>query len=497
MRRTTFVHHTLSLLLAAAAIAFVAPSAGSEAASRVDLGALKSAVNAQVSAARRVAPAMGIHVVEASSGREVYGYNSSTKRILASNTKLFTSAAALDVLGPGFFFETPLYLRGKVKDGVLHGDLAVVGGGDPNISGRHWQGDSYAVFRQWAQALRARGVRRISGHVILATGLFDLQLVHPDWPEDQLDRWYEAPVAALSFNDNCVLVKVEPYGSDARVRLVPELPIFEVDDGVALTSNPRQEYVRIGRPTLGSDWQTLHTFQANGRIHRGTEFVDKWVTVADPAAYFGTALRQALWEEGITTEGVVKEVKAIQGPEWQRVATHRSDLLTTLEIVNKRSQNFFSEQVLKLLGARRCDDGSWAGGVRAVRESLTALGIDPAAYELADGSGMARGNLATPQLVTDLLRRMHRHRWNTEFVRTLPYSGEVDLRWERRLSKPPYRGNVLAKTGSLSGVSTLSGYAKGRSGTVYAFSILMNRTSANWQAQNAQDAILRALIDKG
>ena len=187
----------------------------------------------------------------------------------------------------------------------------------------------------------------------------------------------------------------------------------------------------------------------------------------------------------------------MKGPEWQHVATHRSDLLTTLEIVNKRSQNFYSEQVLKLLGARRCGDGSWAGGIRAMRESLTALGLDPAAYDLADGSGMSRNNLATPRLVTDLLRRMHHHRWSTEYVRTLPYSGELDLRWERRLAKSPYRGNVLAKTGSLSGVSTLSGYAKGTSGTVYAFAILMNRTSANWRAQNAQDAILRALIDHG
>ena len=483
----------LTVLLLSMAV----PQAESEPAARPDLASLKSAINAQVSAARQGASAMGVHVVEVSSGRDVYGYNPATKRILASNTKLFSSAAALDILGPGYFFETPLYLRGETKDGVLHGDLAVVGGGDPNISGRHWQGDSFAVFREWAAALRARGIRRVTGNVILATGLFDLQLVHPDWPDDQLDRWYEAPVAALSFNDNCVLVKVEPYGSEARVRLVPDLSIFQVSGQVNLTTNRRQEHVIIGRPTLVSDWKTLHTFEARGRIHSGTEFIDKWVTVADPAAYFGTALRQALWEEGIATDGVVKEVKAIKGRDWQHVASYRSDLLTTLEIVNKRSQNFFAEQVIKLLGARRCNDGSWAGGVRAVRESLTALGLDPAAYDLADGSGMSRGNAATPQLVTDLLRRMHRHRWHLEYAKTLPYSGELDLRWERRLATPPYRGNVLAKTGSLAGVSTLSGYAKGRSGTMYAFSILMNGTSANWRAQNAQDAILRALIDNG
>jgi D-alanyl-D-alanine carboxypeptidase/D-alanyl-D-alanine-endopeptidase (penicillin-binding protein 4) len=292
-------------------------------------------------------------------------------------------------------------------------------------------------------------------------------------------------------------VKVESLGATARVGLVPELPIFEINQNVTVTSNPRHESLNIGRSTLATDWRSLHTFEVSGRIHRASEVLDKWVTIADPAAYFGTALRQALFEEGIATDGRVVEVKSLVGREWDHVATHKSGLLSTLEVVNKRSQNFYAEQILKLLGARHCGDGSWAGGVRAVRDSLTSLGLDPAGYDLVDGSGMSRGNYATPATVTDLLRRMRGHRWGREYLGTLPYSGEEDLRWERRLAKPPYRGNVLAKTGSLAGVSSLSGYAKGKSGTLYAFSILMNRTTANWRAENAQDAIVRALIDNG
>jgi D-alanyl-D-alanine carboxypeptidase/D-alanyl-D-alanine-endopeptidase (penicillin-binding protein 4) len=218
--------------------------------------------------------------------------------------------------------------------------------------------------------------------------------------------------------------------------------------------------------------------------------------------YFGAALRAALAEEGIALAGAVQPSPALAGEGWRRLATHRSSLLTTLEVINKRSQNFYAESLLKLLGARLCGGGrprpgSWPAGVRAAQEFLAEAGLEPGSYRLADGSGMSRNNLFTPEQLTLLLRHMYFHRWGTEFLKTLAYSGEHDLRWAARLAEPPYRGNVLAKTGSLSGVSALSGYAKARSGRIYAFSILMNRTGARWRAESAQDRIVRALIDHG
>jgi D-alanyl-D-alanine carboxypeptidase len=110
---------------------------------------------------------------------------------------------------------------------------------------------------------------------------------------------------------------------------------------------------------------------------------------------------------------------------------------------------------------------------------------------------MSRRNRFTAAQLVLLLRHMYYHRWGRAYLQSLPYSGEEGLSWERRLERPPYRNNVYAKTGTLSGVSTLSGYAKGRSGTLYAFSILGNRTRSTWQARDAQDRILRALIDHG
>ncbi|MEM9596343.1 MAG: D-alanyl-D-alanine carboxypeptidase/D-alanyl-D-alanine-endopeptidase [Acidobacteriota bacterium] len=475
-------------------ILLLLPSAVADAQS--PLATLKRAVNEQVSAARQVAPELGVHVVEVSSGDEIYGYNADTPRIIASNAKLFTSAAALDRLGPGFFFETPVRVRGETVSGVLRGDLGVVGGGDPNISGRQYNGDPFGAFREWAEKLRRLGIRRISGEIFLATGLFDDEWVHPDWPRDQLDRWYQAPVASLSFNDNCVLVKVEPGAGRGRVGLVPELPIYRIEGRVAVTRKANQQSVSIGRWAQAPDPGQRDAFRVGGRIHWRSLQVDKWVTVPDPVRYFGSALRQALEEEGIVVEGKVVPVERLPGGGWRTVTIHRTDLITTLEVINKRSQNFYSESLVKLLGARLCDDGTWEGGLRAVRDFLDGVGI-PEGYRLADGSGMSRKNRAAPSHLTSLLRHMFFHRWGPEFIRTLPYSGEVDLRWRDRLAEPPYRGNVLAKTGTLNRVSTLSGYAKAKSGKIYAFSILCNASRVNWRAKAAQDRILRALIDHG
>ena len=456
----------------------------------------KSAVNAQVAAAKRIAPELGVHIVELQSGDAVYAYRHDVQRIIASNTKLFTTAAALDRLGPGFFFETEILWRGEIVDGVLHGDMAVIGGGDPNLSGRFYQGDSLGAFRPWAAAFRDLGVQRIDGDIHLVPGIFDEQWVHPDWPRDQLTRWYEAPVAGLSFNDNCVLVKVDAgqrSGSAAHVETVPPLPIFEITNNARTVGRSKDQWLSIDR----REGEGNDLFAVRGGIYLRSESYDKWVTVSDPVAYFGAAMRQAFEEEGVAIRGTVQRPEALNDGGWRRLLMHHGDLLSTLEVINKRSQNFYAESVLKVLGAKLCGAGSWEGGLAVVREFLAEVGIAEGTYRMADGSGMSRNNRFQPQQLTRLLRFMFFHPWGDEYVRTLPYSGEADLKWERRLSTAPYKGNVLAKTGYLSGVSTLSGFAKGRSGKLYAFSILLNSIQGPQQAKKAQDRIVQALIDNG
>lgn len=454
---------------------------------------LNRAINAQVARALRVARELGVQVTELESGSTVYSYKADTPRIAASNTKLFTTATALDALGPSWFFETPLLARGTVEGGVLHGDLAVVGSGDPTFSGR-WSGDPYSAFHPWAEALAARGIRRIDGDLFLVEGRFVGPGVHPDWPADQRARWYQAPVSALNFSDNCLLLAIRPsMRGRPRVDLVPPLDhLLQVDNRTVPSTSRRRHRVRIVREGDSS------AVEVDGTVYRGAEPVEAWVTVPDPPRYFGSALRDALGEHGIVITGALRPVGRLPaGAWWQQVAVHRSDLLTTLEVTNRRSQNLYAETLLKTVGAETCGEGSWAGGLRAVAAFLDRLGIAPGSYSMVDGSGLSRRDRFTPSQVVRLLRRMYDHRWGRELFDSLPVSGEPEQSLEDRLDRAPYRGNVHAKTGTLSGVSALSGYARARSGRIYVFSILANRTRSAWQARDAQDAIVRAIIDNG
>lgn len=450
--------------------------------------ALHQALEAQVGQALRVTAALGVHVVDLDTGESIYGYNPDELRVIASNTKLFTTAAILDAFGPGYAFETRLMLNGPVEDGVLRGPLGVVGSGDPQISGRDYAGDPFAPFREWARALRDRGVERVTGDLYLDHGLFDPPLVHPDWPRDQLTRWYEAPVEALSFSDNCILVRVWPgrAGGPAEVELVPDVPVLQVRNTARTIGKGGQNVVihRTGEELI-----------IRGNIRSSSGPVESWVTVPDPVRYFGQGLIEAFAEEGIRIEGRLRPVDRLPGLVWERVAVHRSDLLSAIRVTNKRSQNFYAESLAKHLGARRCGRGSWEDGVRAVGEFATGLGIPKGSFHLADGSGMSRENRFTPRQLTLLLRHMFFHEAGSEFAQSLPYSGEDLGSWKRRMAQPPYAGNVFAKTGTLEGVSALSGYAKAVSGKAYAFSILLNRVGGD--ARGAQDAIVRALIDNG
>ena len=453
-----------------------------------------AAVDRQVRTGLRVAPSLGVEVADLETGDAVYSRLPDRPRILASNTKLFTTAAALDAMGPGYFFETRFLERGVVAEGRLDGDLAVVGGGDPNISGRLYDGDPYAVFRGWAAALKARGIYRVDGDLYLDHGLFEGPTIHPDWPARDRQKWYQAPISALSFSDNCLLVRIDPAsraGAPARVEVVPRLPLFRVENRARTADSRRQHNAGVVRA------QEDHQLTVFGSVYRKADPVETWVAVPDPVEYFGAALVAALAEEGIEVAGRPRPVERLPGLIWDTVAVHRSDLLTTIEITNKRSQNFYAESLLKALGAAACGRGTWEAGIEAVAEFLEKIGIARGGYLMVDGSGLSRNDRFSPRQVVQLLRSMYFHPFGREFLRSLPFSGEEESSWKQRLAEPPYAGNVFAKTGTILGVSTLSGYAKARSGKLYAFSILCNDVRATWEARRLQDRIVRAIIDNG
>ena len=151
---------------------------------------------------------MGVVITRLGDPAPLASLNAERPFVLASTTKLFTTAAALDRLGPDYKFRTRLCREAEVgADGVLPGRLVVTGGGDPGLSGRWYEDDPLAVFRPWAASLRNQGIRSVRDGLLLDVSFFDDVHSHPDWPSEQEQRWYQAPVSALSYNDNVVLVR--------------------------------------------------------------------------------------------------------------------------------------------------------------------------------------------------------------------------------------------------------------------------------------------------
>jgi D-alanyl-D-alanine carboxypeptidase/D-alanyl-D-alanine-endopeptidase (penicillin-binding protein 4) len=489
----------LALLAGAAALALIAAFPARALPGEGDAGETLARSLERIFAAKDLAGAeVGVSVVDVASGRALFERGAARPLSLASNTKLVTTAAALSLLGPGHRFETTLSRRGPIVGDTLHGDLVVTGGGDPCLGAR-FDGEADQALRRLGRSLREAGVRRVSGALIGDDRLFDRAHQHPDWPRDQLDRWYAAPVSALTLNDACVDITVGPgprAGVPAVVSLAPSCALFELELRCGTTAERKAHVVDVGRRP------GANRYVVRGDVLVGSAPVETSIAVHDPSLVFVSVLRERLADEGVRVEGPARVVavdERLQG--LVPLAVHASLLAQALPVVNKRSQNHVAELLLKGLGAAKGGAGTWEAGIAVEKEWLDSIGVDPESVSLLDGSGLARGNRLSAGALATLLRAMARHEHAGAFLASLAVAGQ-DGTLEKRLRAPALKGRVLAKTGTINAVSSLSGYvlAAAREGAppgppVIAFSILMNGVKGGAaRAREAQDRAVLAIF---
>jgi len=438
---------------------------------------------------------------------ELYRRESDRPLIPASNMKLMTTAACFDRLGPDWRIRTHV---GRIPSARGKGtwDLAVIGGGDPNVSGRFWGGDAVGAFRRWAQVLKSRGLTAVE-RIVLDDTLFDAALVHPNWPADQRDKWYEAPANALPINDNCASVFVSPgsaAGQPARVRLDPPGSGIRLSGGIRTVADRKAHRYSIERVIGSGGVMRIHT--DGGFWVQAPERVE-YRTLVDPTRVFGHALAWALERQGIdvagpVVRGVLTQPSGAVAEGFQCDLVHTSRLATTVAVANTRSQGVYAECLLKLLGAygqtpavrtpKPPRQGSWASGRQELARWLAERGIPAAGCVFDDGSGLSKENRLTAFVLTEVLVLMHRH-YGEGFRRTLAVAG-AEGSLAKRMTRTPAEGRVFAKTGYVAGVSTLSGYAETASGHRLAFSVLMNGFPYGqlWKARLAQDKMCIRMV---
>ena len=470
-----------------------APATAPPAATGAVPAALRSALAPHVNGPLASNSRVSLQIADVETGEVVAQRSPDMAIAPASNMKIFTTAAALDLLEQPWEFQTPLQIRGTVeKTGTLRGDVRIVGRGDPSIGGRFHDGNARAVIERWARALQSAGVQTIEGDIILEYGYFDTQYVHPTWPRDQLVNWYEAPIASLSMQEGTVMVRVLPSAPG-------QSPIVEFEPANTYMGLANRAVTGGGRGVYITRFLGTNEIIVRGNVPARTGPTEVFVSVENPLHYFGNVVQETFRAAGIRAQGGVRLVKNDPRTDWKTIDVHRTPLAIVNLVINKKSQNQWAEQLLKTLGAELGGSGSFEGGGAVVKNWLVSrLGVPASEFTMIDGSGMSRDNRASARGFIAVLRHMWRGPYRREFIASMPYSGERDTRYGRRLRTDPYAGRVFAKTGYISGVIGLSGYVHAKSGRVYAFSFLFNDYRTGTSGVYAlHDEMLKAIIDNG
>jgi D-alanyl-D-alanine carboxypeptidase/D-alanyl-D-alanine-endopeptidase (penicillin-binding protein 4) len=439
----------------------------------------------------------GVIAVSLDTGDTLFAHNPDTPLVPASNVKLLTTAAALHYLGGDFRYRTFALATGPVVKGVLQGDLVLYGTGDPGLSDR-FHPSRGAVFDTLAAQLRGAGIERVAGRVLGDGTFFSGPDRVADWDAADLNDWFAAASPALSYNENVVTLRVEATraGEAPRVHTLPDHGGSPISNEARTVGGRPSSRLIVERP------DPLEATLVRGDLPTSAPDVWRRLTVQDPVLFAAHGFLGALEAAGIVVDGgpgrvtdvsasalgatKVFSTQATGGP--RVVAEYRSPPLREyLAVINQESHNLFADMVLRTVGRVVEGEGSYAAGARAVERYLyREVGLPEGSVHLVDGSGLAATNRAPPSAFVAVMDHLARSPvWET-FWATLPEAGGRQL---RRMRQTQAAGNLRAKTGTIRGVSALSGMVRTHDGERIAFSIVGNALPSAWGAKRLEDRI--------
>lgn len=411
--------------------------------------------------------------VKALNGPVIYSKCENLPLIPASNMKIITSVAALGELGANYKYKTALY-GGSIDiiTGAMYGPVVLSGGGDPT-----WMYEFLNcptdVLELFADRLYSLGVRRVEGDLIADDLFFDRKFTPYGWADEQ--ECYTSPASALSLNANLVSVRV----CAGKVFVYPEASNIKVINhlgGGGFLSVSRYAY--------------NDTILIEGRSPRDFTRV---LPVYNPSLCTIFAFKNILNKKGIYVAGRTRMISELEGSlksalfKWHEY--NSCYLINIIKKMNKESDNFLAEQLFKTISAASSGVGTFSGSQDKILDFCGKINLDTFGIKIFDGSGLSLKNRVSANLLTSFLEYIYNSDYRESFLSTLPRGG-VDGTLRYRLSGVP----VYAKTGSLAGVSSLSGYVKTRLGQLIAFSVILNNDNASeCSLKEAEDRIIRTI----
>ncbi|WP_372651260.1 D-alanyl-D-alanine carboxypeptidase/D-alanyl-D-alanine-endopeptidase [Draconibacterium sp.] len=410
---------------------------------------------------------VGMNVVDLNSGETIFSLDPNKLLVPASTMKMITSGTALEILGADYRFKTQIAYIGKIdKDGVLDGDLVLIGGADPALGSEYFQDHYFDFLKNWAKQVKASGIKKVEGNLILDSGIYDSERIPDSWVWGDIGNYYGAGPNAFTVFDNMYRITFSSPKKEGKLTTViqtyPKINGLQIDNEVLSADNNSDNAYVFGGP-----------FDKN-RVIRGTiprnrkAFTIK-ASVPDPAEVLAVAFMQNLLAEGVFVEGETRFEKNVSNKTTLIFTQESPTLVEIAEVLNHESVNLFAEHFLKQIAVEKNGLGNRYDAIDLVKAYWEEQGLSMENIFMEDGSGLSHFNAVSPAFFTRFLTRMAS---NDAFVESLPVAGKGTF---KRFDTEKLPGKTLqAKSGSMTRVRCYSGYLTTDNGNKLVFSFMFN-----------------------
>ncbi|MFS0672237.1 D-alanyl-D-alanine carboxypeptidase/D-alanyl-D-alanine-endopeptidase [Ornithinibacillus sp. 179-J 7C1 HS] len=434
---------------------------------------------------------IGVSIRSRKTGQILYEHLGNTRLHPASNMKIFTCAVGLEVLGEEYAFPTELWIDGDIVGQRLEGNLYIKGKGDPTLLDKD--------FEQLAIIIKEKGIQEISGNIIGDDTWYDSIRLSQDLNWNDEHYYYGAQVSALTASPNedydsgTVMLTISPgksEGDTPEIVLTPKTKYIKVlNNATTLETNHEEEEADI----MVTREHGSNIVVVEGTIPKYSASINEWVAVWEPTEYALEIFCRSLKKNGISYSGEVKTGKTPK--DATQLFVRKSMSLAELSVpFMKLSNNGHGEIIVKELGKIKNGIGSWDSGLEVLNKTLEKLGVDTSKLVIRDGSGISHVTLIPPNVISDFLFRIQEKKWFDSFYRSLPVAGEADRMIGGTLHERMFGLNVHAKTGTIMGVSTLSGYLTTDEGEELIFSIMLNNLLDEEEGPEIIDRLVEFII---
>ncbi len=441
-----------------------------------------------------------VHAEFADTGETIVDLNGEKSLAPASGLKVITTGVSLIVLGEDFRFETNLYYDGNISDtGILHGNIYIVGGGDPTLGSDQVTGSHHLekLMQKWVESIKKLGIGQIAGNVVGDTSFFDHDTVPNFWTWSDIGNYFGAGTSSLCIHDNLYYLYFRPgkrVGDSAKiVRIEPEVEGIEFDN-----------HMRTGKIGSGDNGYiycaprqrvaTLH-----GTIPGGVkEFAIKG-SIPNPPLFAAQYLTKFLKRNQIEVSGLATVIKQQRNyHDKKKICSISSQpLREIIKVTNKKSINLYAEQLVKMIARNGTAIGNTKRGISIIENTLRSLGIDTGGLSLFDGSGLSRNTMITTRICAKFLSAMAKEKTFDSFYGSLSVAGDPeDIGHVKKFGRgTPLAFNARVKTGYIKGVRSHSGYLHSRSGRLISFSLICNNFASPTKAiDRIHESVLLKLV---